>query len=106
MTGPTQNLGHGAQGLQILQVLLEGMTLALTKIGASTPPGQAVAKAIVDIGKHVPPGATSPQGASNALKAMALRQNQMQPHKAAQAAMTPGAPPPGGAAPAPPPMAA
>lgn len=99
MTGPTQNVGHQAQGMQILSVLLDGMTLALTKIGAGTPAGQAVAKAIVDIGKHVPPGATSPQGATNAMRSMALRQTQMRPHMAAQG----GPPPPGGAAPQPPP---
>ena len=97
MTGPTQNLGHAAQGMQILSLLLDGMTLALTKIGAGTPAGQAVAKAIVDIGKHVPPGATSPQGASNAMRSMALRQTQMRPHMAVQ-----GGPPPGGGAPPPP----
>lgn len=111
MTGPTQNLGSGAQGMQIAQVLLEGMTLALTKLGASSPIGQEIAKALVAIGKHVPPGATSPSGASNAMKMMAMKQNQMAPHAAAQGAMAPGgappggAPPPGAGAPPPPPGA-
>lgn len=108
MTGPTQNLGSEAQGMQIAQMVLDGLTLALGKVGAGTPLGQSLAKALVDIGKHIPPGSTSPQGVSNAMKTMAMKQHQMAPHMAAQGAGAPpgGAPPGAGAAPPQPPRPA
>lgn len=91
MTGPTQNLGSVAQGQKMARALVDGMALILTKIGASTPLGQAISKSITDIGKHVPPES----GPNDALKAMALKQTQMQPHQAAMGGATPA--PPGGA---------
>lgn len=103
MTGPTQNLGEAAQGNQILQMLLEGMAMALLKFGPASPIGMSLNKAIMDLGKHVPPGAASPQGVSNALKAMALKKMQMQPQQSAMAAMSPGGPGGPGGAPAMPP---
>ena len=81
----------------MVSALLTGMAMVLTKVGPGTPLGQAVAKAITDIGKHVPPGASTPQGDSNQIKAMAMRQAQMAPHQAAVGAQ--GAPPSGAAMP-------
>ena len=106
-TAPTQNLGHAAQGIQIVGMLLNGMAMAIAKVGASTPVGQALSKALVDIGKHVPPGSSTPQGEQNAMQAMMQKKMQMAPQMAAMGAQgprppMPGAPPGAGA---PPPMA-
>jgi len=109
-TGPTQNLGNAAKANQAVGALLKGMALAMALAGPGTPLGQALNKSISDIGKHLPPGASSPQGEGNFEKEMVQRRMQMTPHLAALSAQggggaPPGAPPPppGGA---PPPMPA
>lgn len=107
-TGPTQNLGATAQGNQIAGMVVQGLVLALTKIPPGTPLYQAVSKAQADISKHLEPGATSPQGISNAMKGMAMKHAQMAPHAGAmatQAGAPGGAPPPGGMPPRPPMLA-
>ena len=101
-TGPSQNLGLAAKGIQAAGALLNGMALIIPMVGPHTPLGQALAKSITDIGKHVQPGATSPQGEDNFLRQMMQRRQQMAPHQAALAAQQPQ--PPGGAGA--PPMAA
>jgi hypothetical protein len=96
MTGPTQNLGKVAQGQKMVRALLDGMAMALAAVGVSTPLGQALSKALTDIGKHVPPDA----GPNDAMRQMAAKQAQMAPHQAAMAGAKPAMPP------ATPPMAA
>jgi hypothetical protein len=101
-TGPSQNLGLAAKGMQAAGALLNAMAMVIPLVGAGSPIGQALAKAMVDIGKHVPPGTASPQGESEFVKQMALRQQQMGSQRAALASQQP---PPGaapGAAPQPP----
>lgn len=97
MTGPTQNLGSMAQGMKLAQALVDGMALLLPKVGASTPLGQAIAKAMIDIGKNLPANPMPNDG----LKQMAMKSMQMAPHQAAMKAAAPapggGAPPPGAA---------
>jgi hypothetical protein len=90
-----------AQGIQAAGALLKGMAMVMAMVGPESPLGQALNKSITDVGKHIPPGASSPQGENNFVKQMALRQQQMAPHQAAAGAMQrpPGAPPPGGAPP-------
>ena len=114
-TGPTQNNGFVAKGIQAAGAILNGMAMVIPLVGAHTPLGQAFAKAMVDIGKHIPPGASSPQGENDFLKQMALRQQQMGPQRAALGAQgAPGGAPGGAPSPAPvpgashspPPMAA
>jgi hypothetical protein len=91
-----------AKGLQAVSALLNGMAMVIPLVGAHTPLGQEMAKAMVSIGKHVPPGAASPEGEKNFLAQMALKQQQMGPQKAAMASQMPagpgvaagGAPPP------------
>lgn len=99
--------------MQAVSMLLNGMAMVIPMVGAHTPLGLSVAKALSDIGKHVPPGASSPQGDNNAMQQMQQRALQMQSQRAAMGAQggpPGGAPPPGGAAPPPggpprPPMA-
>jgi hypothetical protein len=104
-TGPSQNLGFAAKGIQAVGALLNGMAMALPLVGAQTPLGQAIAKSMTDIGKHIPPGSTSPQGHEQFLKSMLMKQQQMGPQRAAVASQSPAPPPPPGGA-TPPPMAA
>ena len=93
-TGPTQNLGAAAQGIQAVGALLKGMAMVLTLVGPATPIGMAITKALQDIGKHVPPGASTPQGENNFAKQMMLRQQQMGSHQAAMGAQQPAPQPP------------
>ncbi len=105
-TGATQNLGMAAKGMQAVGALLNGMAMTIPLVGAGSPVGQALAKAMVDIGKHVQPGASSPQGENEFVKQMALRQQRMGSQQgaiASQQPRPPGAPPPTAA---PPPVAA
>lgn len=106
VTGPTQNLGAAAKGMQAVSALLSGMAIVMPLVGPATPLGQAINKAIGDIAKHVPPGASTPQGEGNFLKEMMLKQQQMQSQRAAVGAMggQPGGMPPGGASPMPAPQ--
>jgi hypothetical protein len=97
--------------MQAASALVNAMAMLIPKVGAQTPLGQAFAKAITDIGKHLPPGSGSPQGESNFIKQMAMRQAQMGPQRAAMAQQAGGpqpaiAPPPPSAGPTPPPGAA
>ena len=88
-------------------MLMEGMAMTLSLVGASSELGRALNKAMLDIGKHVPAGSGSPQGVSQAMKQMAMKHAQMAPHKAAMGAAAPGGAPPApgaGAAPMPPPQ--
>lgn len=88
-----------AQGLQAAGALLNAMARLIPSVGPATPLGQAIAKAMVDIGKHVQPGSTTPQGEMNFAQRMVQNQQQMMPQRAAMAAMQPRpAPAPGGAA--------
>lgn len=76
--------------------------MVMAMVGPETPLGQSLNKAIADVGKNIPPGASSPQGENNFMKQMALRQTQMAPQQAAVAGMQKPPAPPGAA----PPMAA
>jgi hypothetical protein len=86
-------------------MLLQVMTLAMTKIPPGTPLAKAVSEAHFKIGKELEPGAASQAGVSNAFKSMAMQQGRMAPQMGAMATQA-GAPggAPGGAPK--PPMAA
>jgi len=92
-----------AQAIQATGALLKGMAMIMAMAGPETPLGQSLNKAIADVGKHMPAGASSPEGENNFIKQMALRQQQMAPHQAALGAGAPPPPSPGAGAP---PMAA
>jgi len=80
-------------------MLLQGMTMALTKL----PPGSEVSTLITEfmtkLGKLVPAGAVSSQGVSNSIKQMAMKQQQMAPHMGAMQTQGAHPPMPGGAPP-------
>lgn len=75
------------------------MAQALTKLPPGTPEQVEVSKAFHAISSKLPPGSSSPAGASNAMRTMALQQARMAPHQGAihtqtgAPAPTPGAPP-------------
>jgi len=100
-TGPTQNLGHAAKGMQAVGALLNGMAMVIPLVGANTDIGQALAKALIDIGKHAPPGSSTPQGENNFMQSMMQRKMQMAPQQAAMGAQGPRPPMPGAGAPPP-----
>lgn len=93
-----------------MAALLQVMTLAMLKVPPGTPLAKAISEAHYKISKEVEPGGTSPAGAQNAMRSMALQQTRMQPHMSAQtthAGMPGGAgAAPGGAPPPSPPMPA
>lgn len=95
-TGPSQNLGMAAKGMEATGALLNAMGMLIPMVGAGTPLGQSIAKAIGDIGKHIQPGAATPQGSKNFAQQMMLQQAQMGPHRAAIASQAPGGAPGGG----------
>lgn len=66
--------------------MLQGMAMVIQMVGPASPLGQALAKAIGDIGKHIPPGSVSPQGTNDFVRQMAMRQRQMGSQQAALAA--------------------
>lgn len=99
-TGPTQNVGQEAKGIQAAAALVDGLAMILPLVGASSPLGKSLAKAMIDIGKHVPEGAGTEAGKKNQLQSQMLKQQQMAPQMAAMKAQ--GAAPPGGIAPPPP----
>lgn len=61
------------------------MAMVIPLVGAQTELGQALAKAMVDVGKHIPPGSSTPQGEDNFAKQMMARRQQMGPQMAAMA---------------------
>jgi hypothetical protein len=103
-TGPTPNAGNAVKGNQIVGAGLAMLSLAVPLLGPGSPIGQKILKALTDIGKDLPPGATTQAGEKNALEGLMMRQQSMGP---AMAAQRQGMPPAGGAPPpaAPPPGA-
>ena len=87
--------------MQAVGALLNGMAMVMPMVGAHTPLGLAIAKALADIGKHIPEGAVSPAGEKNAIEGMMQRQQQMAPQMAALRSQQAGGAPAGGGAPPP-----
>jgi hypothetical protein len=85
-------------------MLLNLMAAAIPQVGAGTPLGQALAKAVSDIGRHVPPGSASPQGENNYMREMMQKRLQSGSQMAALGAA--GGQPPRPGMPQPQPQAA
>lgn len=49
---------------------------AVPMVGASTPEGQDLLRAITNIGKHVPPGSVTPQDINNVIQGIMIKQRQ------------------------------
>lgn len=95
-TGPVPNRGFEAAGLQQLGVVIKQLEGMIASLGAASPAGKDVLKALSILTKHVPPGSVSPAAQKNSLEQAMLKaasQNQqMQALKASQAGGA-GAPP-------------
>lgn len=107
MTMPTVNRGLQTAALAQVQWAVRLLERALPMIGSASEPGKDIMKAITALGKHVPPGASSPGVEQSSLQQMMMQQRQEQPEIARMRAMgggtAPGQPSP---SPAPPPQAA
>jgi len=75
--------------MQAVGAILNGMAMVIPLVGAGSPVGQALAKAMADIGKHVQPGANTPQGDNEFVKQMAMRQQRMGSQQGAIASQAP-----------------
>ena len=106
MTMPTMNKGLQAAALAQVQVAVRILERALVAVGATSEPGKDIMKAIMNLGKHVPPGSTSPGVEQTALQQLATQSKQEQPEIARLRAMGMGGSPAGGGGPPPPPPAA
>jgi hypothetical protein len=71
---------------------------ALAKVGATSPIGDAVMKALNGLAKHIPPGTVSPAGEQNEIQNMAMRNVQQQGQVAAMRGAGGGGGPPGAGA--------
>lgn len=99
---PTPDRGGQAAALALVSTAVRILERALPQLGAGSDPGKDVMKALQNLTKHVPPGATSPGVENSAMQQMMLAGKQEQPQQQVLAAMGQGqAPMPGGA---PPPM--
>jgi hypothetical protein len=103
-----------AQAVQGMASAIRMLGNLIQKVGAASPMGKDIAKAIYDLNKHVPAGAVSPAGEMNQLDGLRQHMMQQAPQMAAMKAMSGGgagppsglpggAAPPGGGAPAMPP---
>jgi hypothetical protein len=90
-----------AQAVQGMSLAIRMLGELMNKVGAASPMGKDIAKAIYDLNKHVPAGAVQPAGEANQLDALRQRLMSQGPQMAALKAMQgPGGPGGGGAPPA------
>ena len=99
VSAPTPNRGLQAAGLAQVVWAIRLLEKALPSIGAATPPGKDILKAISSLTKHVPAGAASPGMEQTALQGLMQQSKQEAPQLQAMRAataqggpMTPGAP--------------
>ena len=94
------NQGEKVAGIKMVGMALKALEAAVPLLGATSEEGRDVLQSMTRLGRHVPPGAVTPQDMMNTLKAMVMKQQQfgqqMQAMKGAAAAPGGGA---GGAAP-------
>jgi hypothetical protein len=75
-TGPTQNKGYEAAGLQRLGSVIKMMTDILPLVGATTDAGKELMKAMTGLSKYVPAGSVSPAADRNNIEQAAMRNTQ------------------------------
>ena len=100
VSAPTPNRGLQAAGLAQIVWAVRLLEKALPQIGAGTPPGKDILKAISSLTKHVPAGAASPGMEQTALQGLMQQSKQEAPQLQAMRAAggpsapgTPGGPP-------------
>lgn len=101
-SSPVPNAGHAVKGNQIIGMGLKALAAGVALVGPSGPLGQAVLKALQEIGKHLPPGATTEAGEKNAMESQMMQMHRNGPMMAMlrqqaasqQPPQSPQAPPP------------
>jgi hypothetical protein len=76
---PTPNRGNQAAALAQVQWAVRLLETALPQLGAASPQGQAVMKAITSLSKHTPTAGGSPGVQKTALQDLMMQQRQQQP---------------------------
>lgn len=99
-TTPSPNLGYEAAGKQRLAVAVRQLEQLLPLMGAGSPEGADVLKALNILAKHVQPGDVTPAAERNALANLQMK-NLQQGQQMAQLRQGGQAPPAGGAPPQP-----
>ena len=90
VTGPTQNRGFQAAGLQKLGVALKILEETIPLLGAVSDPGKDVLQAVQRLSKHIQPGQVSPAAEKQTLSALMTKAAQAGPQIAAMRAMGAG----------------
>jgi len=75
-TGPSQNQGMNAAGMQKAGMVVKLMSEALPLVGASSELGQELLNSIKRLAKLVPAGSSTPQGDQAALQKMMMARAQ------------------------------
>lgn len=101
-TGPTPNAGTQVKGNQVIGAALKLLAMGVALVGPESDIGQSVLRLMQDVGKKLPPGATTEAGEKNALNEAQMNQQRMGPAMALmkQRAAGPQGAPPGAAPPA------
>jgi hypothetical protein len=79
MTGPTQNKGYEAAGLQRLAFVVAQLGEIVPLVGAASEIGGDIVDAIRKLAKHVPSGSVSETGKQNAMQELMVKQAQTGP---------------------------
>lgn len=79
LTGPTQNKGYEAQGLQRLAFVVAQLGEIVPLVGAASDIGGDILDALRKLAKHVPSGSVSDTGKKNAMQELMMKQAQMGP---------------------------
>jgi len=98
-TGPTQNAGQTAAGLQIVGMLINGISKAIPMVGAASEVGRVLVEFLPKLTKLVPAGSVTPAAEKNAMDQMRLQAAQAGPQMAAMR-QSAAAQPQGGSSPA------
>ena len=104
VTAPSPNQGFEAAALKQMGLVVDALTAALQKAGASSDLGKDILKAISILNKHVPSGAVTPADKKAQLQRQMMQNNQN--NDQIQAMRAQQAKPPGAAGGAAPPQAA
>ena len=99
-TGPTQNKGYEAAGLQRLGSVIKMMTDLLPLVGATSDIGKELMASMTKLSKFVPAGSVSPAADRSNIEQAAMRntQNNAQMQAVQQMRQQGGAPQPAAAA--------
>lgn len=75
-TGPTENKGYEAAGLQRLGVTIKALEALIPMLGSASDAGKDVLKALNLLVKHVPSGSVTPAAEKRSLEEAQMRNTQ------------------------------